>query len=92
MHELVMDKGRLKALVVLKDGYGTVSKSPRQHISFDDGCPVCGVSGLTVKRNTYCADGEFYDTDNVYCPNGCRFRYDDLKGLEGFVRRGAESI
>jgi hypothetical protein len=77
---------RLKAIVVLKDGYGTVANSPQQHIEFDDKCPVCGEGGLIVKENRYCADGEFYSTDNINCKNNCVFKYDDLINLTGFHR------
>lgn len=77
---------RLKANIILKDGYGTIVNSPLQTITFDDVCPVCGANDLTIKENRYCADGEFYSTDNIYCKNGCNFFYDDLINLKGFRR------
>lgn len=77
---------RLNAKIILRDGYGTVVNSPIQRISFDDTCPICSASGLTVKENRYCADGEFYFTDNIYCKNGCSFKYANLVNLQGFKK------
>ncbi|SHG89805.1 hypothetical protein [Tepidibacter thalassicus] len=76
---------RLEARVVILGDYGVVT--PTQYISFDDKCPVCGESGLEIKGNRYCSDGEFYWTDNIYCKNKCKFKYDDLVNLKGFKRR-----
>ena len=77
---------RLNAKIILKDNYGTVVNSPTQYITFDDKCPICGEEGLEIVENRYCADGEFYWTDNVSCKNKCTFRYDDLINLKGFTR------
>lgn len=77
---------KLNAKIILKDNYGTVANSLVQNITFEDECPICGEKGLEVAENRYCADGEFYSTDNIRCKNKCTFKYDDLINLKGFTR------
>lgn len=77
-------KKRLQAKIIVTANYGVVTEP--QNIEFDDICPFCGSSGLTIKENSYCSNEEFYVTDNIYCPKGCQFKYDDLINLVGFSR------
>lgn len=77
-------KKRLQAKIIVTANYGVVTAP--QYIEFDDECPICGSSGLTIKGNNYCSNEEPYYTDNIYCPNKCQFKYDDLVNLTGFKR------